>query len=78
MARNRPITQNRWYVREERQQAQHSHDFELQLLRLVGHPLRHRVQVQIEDTDHENGADQKNADNHHKGIGVARSSDEAG
>ena len=35
-------------------------------------------QVQIEDTHHENGADQKNADTHHKGIGIARSSDEAG
>jgi hypothetical protein len=44
----------------------------------VGHPLRQRVQVQIEDTDHEHGPDQKNADAHHKGIGVARSSDEAG
>jgi hypothetical protein len=52
-------------VREQRQQAQHGHDFKLELLRLVGHPLRQRVQAQIEVTDRENGDDQKNADDDH-------------
>ena len=63
-------------VREQRQQAQHGHDFKLELLRLVGHPLRQRVQVQIEVTDRENGDDQKNADADHQNVGVIRCGDE--
>ena len=64
-------------VREQRQQTQHGHDFKLELLRLVGHPLRQRVQVQIEIADQENGADQDNADDDHQNVGVTWGGDES-
>ena len=54
-----------------------SHDFELQLLRLVRHLLRQGVQTQIEITDGQNGSDQDDADNDHQGVGVTWSGDEA-
>ena len=76
MARNRPIYPEQVVVREQRQQAQHGHDFKLELLRLVGHPLRQRVQVQIEIADRENGDDQENADADHQHIALARGGDE--
>ena len=63
-------------VREQRQQAQHGHDLKLELLRLVGHPLGQRVQVQIEVPDRENGDDQKNTDSDHQDIGITWRGDE--
>src|SRR3954470_15739836 len=41
-------------VREERQQTEHRHDLKLKLLRLVRHPLRQRMQMQIDVADREN------------------------
>ena len=57
-------------VGKKRQQAQHSHDFELQLLRLVRHSLWQGVQMQIKIADHQNGTDQRDANNDHQDIGV--------
>jgi hypothetical protein len=63
-------------MRKQRQQAEHSHDLELQLLRLVRHSLRQRVQMQIEIADPEDGGNQYDADNDHQDIGVAGRGDE--
>src|ERR1700676_4181540 len=64
-------------VGKERQQAQHRHDFELQLLRLVRHLLRQGVQPQIKIAYPQNGNEQNDAHNHHQGVGVTGSGDEA-
>ena len=53
-------------------QTEHSDDFELQLVSSVRHPLRQSVQMQIEIADPDHGSDQKNADEDHHDIGIAR------
>jgi hypothetical protein len=62
-------------VREQRQHAQHGYDFKLELLRLVGHPLRQRVQVQSYRPREQRRSE--NADRDHQDVGVTRSGDEA-
>ena len=76
MARNRPITQNRWLWVKSASKSEHSHDFELQLLRFVRHPFRQGVQMQIEIADSDDGSDQHDADHDHQHIGLAGCGDE--
>ncbi len=64
-------------MRKECEQAQHSHDFELKLVRPVRHPLRQSMQMQIQISDPQNGADQEDSDAYHQDIGVVRRGDEA-
>src|SRR5438552_3799551 len=64
-------------VGKQRQQAQHSHDFELKLVRPVRHPLRQRMQMQIQIADSQNGADQEDSNAYHQDVGFTWSGDEA-
>ncbi|MBN8984209.1 MAG: hypothetical protein J0H32_07005 [Rhizobiales bacterium] len=52
-------------VREQRQQAENRDNLELQFLRFVGHPLRQRMESQVDVTDGENCGDQNDADQNH-------------
>ena len=56
---------------EQRQQPQHSDDLELQLLRLVSHPLGQRVQLQIEVANRENGDNQEDTHHDHPDVRFA-------
>ena len=47
------------HVREEGQQTEHCDDLELQLMALVGHALRQRMQAQEENTDRQHRNDQE-------------------
>jgi hypothetical protein len=62
---------------EERQQAKHGDNFELQLLRLVRHPLRQRMQLKVKIADGHDGEDQKNSHRDHQHIRLAGRCDEA-
>src|SRR6187399_2594150 len=64
-------------VGKKRQQAQHRHDFELQLFRLVRHSFRQAVQVQIQIADPHNGKDQEDTDADHQIVGITGSDHES-
>ncbi len=64
-------------VGEKREQTQHRHDLELQLLRFVRHSLGQRVHVQIEVADRQNGDKKENADPNHQHIALTRGSDKS-
>src|SRR4051795_66217 len=59
------------HVRKERDDAQHGHDLELQLLRLVRHPFREAVQLPIERANPKYGADQEDPHHHHQNVRAA-------
>src|SRR3954447_1991831 len=59
------------YVRKERDDAEHGHDLELQLLRLVRHPFGEAVQLPIERANPEYGADQEDPHHHHQHVRAA-------
>src|SRR4051812_32860497 len=59
------------HVRKERDDAQHGHDLELQLLRLVRHSFGQAVQLPIERTDPEHGADQEDSHHDHQHVRAA-------
>ena len=63
---------------EQREEPQDSDDLELQLLRLVSHPLRQRVQFQIEIANREDGDDQDDPHHDHQDIRFAGCRDEGG
>jgi hypothetical protein len=64
-------------VGKQGQQAQHSDNFEVKLVRPVRHPLRQSVQMQIQIANSQNGGDQEDSDSDHQDIGVTGSRDEA-
>jgi hypothetical protein len=63
---------------EQRQESQDSDDLELQLLRLVSHPLGQRVQLQIEVANRQDGDNQEDAHHDHPDVRFAGRRDETG
>ena len=64
------------HVSEQRQQAQHGDDLELQLMGLVCYALGQGVQAQEQEADRQNGEDQEHGHHHHKDVGLAGRGDE--
>lgn len=64
------------HVREEREQAEDGNDLELDLMPLVRHALRQRVQAQEQNAKSEDTQDKQDRHRDHKGIGLARRGDE--
>ena len=63
-------------VGEERQEAKHGDDLELQLVPLVRQALRKRMQLQEEVAEYEQYDDQYDRRNNQEDVGLAGRSDE--
>ena len=63
-------------MREERDQAQHGHDLELQLLALVGDPLGQRVQPQEDRAYGQHGHEKHQRHDDHQDVRIALARDE--
>ena len=63
-------------VGEQRKQAEHRDDLELQLVAAMGHALRHGVQPKEQDADTQDGGKQNEAGDHQQRIGAIRAGQE--
>src|SRR5215211_299579 len=59
------------HMGEEGQKAQHGDDLELQLVTPVRNPFGQGVQTKEQDTDRQNGNEQKHGHSHHEDVGLA-------
>jgi hypothetical protein len=64
------------HMREKSNEAQDGDYLELQLVRLVRHPLRQSMQPKEQDAEHQNGEHQEYAHRNHEHVGFAWSGDE--
>ena len=66
------------HVREQGYKPQHRDDLELQLVRLVRHALRQRVQAQEQVADRQHGDDQDDGHDRHQDVAFTGCLDERG
>ena len=77
IARIRPMTQKRWMCVKSASKPSTRDDLELQLLRLVRHAFRQRMQAQKEISDGQDRGDQEHRYGHHENVRVPGAGDEA-